>query len=144
MGLGRILATLGNIDSSNYQYVELLQTSEWGHFVSSSTSCYLNADNYHDLLIGVEKIDGKVTGGVLISFGNSAFDLSITREIAGTILPSSFGSSLAYIGKLSNKSNRYFIIGDDEGDGWNGPGKIYIYSFDSPDEVKENKDPKLP
>ena len=161
---GRVVCGLGDVNNDGYKdfgimaldcikvissktiksLININKKTEWGHFVCISNGGDLDEDYFNDILISTEKVDSLITGGVLIYLGNSELNINPHYELAGPILPSSFGSSSTSCANLTGDKNSSIIIGDDQGDGTHGPGKVYIYSYGIGNRVEEKKELNYP
>jgi hypothetical protein len=134
MGLGYARIISGNGFST---FFEMNGSPEKGAFVNISGVDDFNNDHFDDFLISTEQINNSLTGGVFVFLGKSNIEALPDIGIGGQLLPSCFGSSISYSRNLDGKN--YLLIGDDQSDGWDGPGIVYIYSYGKDDNVDDNK-----
>ncbi|MDM7926748.1 MAG: FG-GAP-like repeat-containing protein [bacterium] len=132
MGYARIIS--GNGYSTLF---EMNGLPENGAFINISGVDDFNNDHFADFVISTEKFNNSLTGGVFVFLGKSNTGAVPDIGISGPLLPSCFGSSISYSRTMNGKN--YILIGDDQSDGWEGPGIVYIYSHDKDDNVEDNK-----
>ncbi len=153
--LGRFVAGLGDINDDGFfdigilglgyariisgngfsMFFEMNGSPEIGAFVNISGIDDLNNDHFNDFLISTVQINDSLTGGVFVFFGKLNMDARPDIGLGGRLLPSCFGSSISYSGNLDG--NKFILIGDDQGDGLNGPGIVYIYSYEKDNHVDD-------
>lgn len=121
-------------------FYELNYSGERGDFVAISDCGDLNNDHIDDFLVSTELFAGQLTGNILFFLGKANMDSIPDIEFGGPQEPSCFGTTLSFCSHFNG--SHYVLIGDDEGDGWNGPGKAYVYSFSSQNKVTDRKSNK--
>jgi hypothetical protein len=157
---GRAVAGLGDINNdgfldfsimglSNTQvfsgkdfslFFELEDSGERGQFIDISDYSDLNNDHIDDFLVSTELFAEQFSGSILIFLGKVNMSSVPDLEFGGPETPSCFGASISVCQNL-NGSN-CLLIGDDKSCGWNGPGKAYVYSFNSQNKVTDRKSDK--
>jgi hypothetical protein len=130
----------GAASTADYDTVRFDELSSYGHFVGCASSGDLDGDGFDDICIGVEQSNNAYTGAVLVFKGAEALDTIPAQAILGSVLPSSFGSSISFVGNLTSTRYRFLAIGDYEWGGiYGGHGRVFLYRNPIVDAVKEQQ-----
>jgi hypothetical protein len=130
----------GGASIADYVTVRFDELASYGDFVGCATSGDLNGDGLDDFCIGVEQSNSSYTGAVLVFKGAQVPDTIPDQKILGSVLPSSFGSSISFVGNLTGSRYRFLAVGDHETWGmYGGHGMVFLYRSPIVSAVKEQR-----
>jgi len=161
---GRVVAGLGDVNGDGIgdvgimagKYVNIIsgKTLETILRVNADTLTYglqtiagirdMNNDGINDFALGFQDKADQYSGKLNIYLGKTALDTLPDYQISGNSQNGYFACSIAGLGNINATASGEIAVGQNDSYGTTGPGRVYIYSFDLPDEVRKSNDSQIP